>query len=165
MCVLRNSQASFSDYSCRFYLPRYFVQTTFLGFFDDPLKYDRYLLLSLSLIKRMTFDTCIAQNFQNTFSSLSDELSTNHIMRLPGLEPGTSTLSVSRSNQLSYNRRWRLGGSNSWPSECKSDALPTELNPQVQLTWKTSIQQCKESGAKRACLNHKKHPKMPFVRP
>ena len=25
---------------------------------------------------------------------------------------------------------WRLGDSNSWPSECKPDALPTELNPQ-----------------------------------
>ena len=53
-------------------------------------------------------------------------------VRLPRLELGTSTLSVSRSNQLSYNRtKWRLGDSNSWPSECKSDALPTELSPQA----------------------------------
>ena len=58
-------------------------------------------------------------------------------VRLPRLELGTSTLSVSRSNQLSYNRKsWRLGDSNSWPSECKSDALPTELNPlNANLTW------------------------------
>ena len=35
-------------------------------------------------------------------------------VRLPRLELGTSTLSVSRSNQLSYNRIiWRLGDSNS----------------------------------------------------
>ena len=52
-------------------------------------------------------------------------------MRLPRFELGTSTLSVLRSNQLSYNRGdfWRLGDSNSSPSECKSDALPNELNP------------------------------------
>lgn len=58
------------------------------------------------------------------------------MVRLPRLELGTSTLSVSRSNQLSYNRKcksWRLGDSNSWPSECKSDALPTELNPQIKI--------------------------------
>ena len=75
-----------------------------------------------------------AQNFQNATSSLRTKLSTCVIMRLPGLEPGTSTLSVSRSNKLSYNRRWRLGDSNSWPSECKSDALPTKLNPQLKVT-------------------------------
>lgn len=56
-------------------------------------------------------------------------------MRLPRFELGTSTLSVSRSNQLSYNRakEWRLGDSNSLPSECKSDALPNELSPQKHL--------------------------------
>ena len=64
------------------------------------------------------------------------------MVRLPRLELGTSTLSVLRSNQLSYNRiingknLWRLGESNSLPSECKSDALPNELNPQfVILEW------------------------------
>jgi hypothetical protein len=51
----------------------------------------------------------------------------------PGLEPGTSSLSGTRSNQLSYapGNWWSQTGSNRRPPECKSGALPAELWPRV----------------------------------
>ena len=35
--------------------------------------------------------------------------------------------------KVSLERWWRWGGSNSWPSACKADALPAELHPQLFL--------------------------------
>ena len=61
---------------------------------------------------------------------------------MPGIEPGTSSLSGTRSNQLSYTpappqpprpvafaRWWRQPGSNRRHPACKAGALPTELCP------------------------------------
>src|SRR5215471_12532985 len=54
---------------------------------------------------------------------------------LGGLEPPTSSLSGMRSSHLSYRPRrlatwWSWSGSNRRPPECKSGALPAELQPQ-----------------------------------
>jgi hypothetical protein len=48
-----------------------------------------------------------------------------------GLEPPTSSLSGMRSSQLSYgpSNWWSWSGSNRRPPECKSGALPAELQP------------------------------------
>ena len=58
-------------------------------------------------------------------------------MGLGGLEPPTSSLSGMRSSHLSYRPRrllpytwWSWSGSNRRPPECKSGALPAELQPQ-----------------------------------
>ena len=58
---------------------------------------------------------------------------------LGGLEPPTSSLSGMRSSHLSYRPRrpapytwWSWSGSNRRPPECKSGALPAELQPQTQ---------------------------------
>lgn len=54
--------------------------------------------------------------FKRTAVALLGENLWVKMVRLPRFELGTSTLSVSRSNQLSYNRKcklWRLGDSNS----------------------------------------------------
>ena len=53
---------------------------------------------------------------------------------LGGLEPPTSSLSGMRSSHLSYRPRrlhtwWSWSGSNRRPPECKSGALPAELQP------------------------------------
>ena len=50
-----------------------------------------------------------------------------------GLEPSTPRLSSVCSNQLSYEplKWWSRTGSNRWPAECKSAALPTELRPHL----------------------------------
>ena len=49
-----------------------------------------------------------------------------------GLEPSTYWLQVSCSTSWAKPAYlflwWRLTGSNRWPSACKADALPTELN-------------------------------------
>src|SRR5262249_12266827 len=49
-----------------------------------------------------------------------------------GIEPPTSPLSGVRSSHLSYGPRplwWSWSGSNRRPPECKSGALPAELQP------------------------------------
>ena len=50
-----------------------------------------------------------------------------------GLEPPTYWLQVSCSTSWAKSAKkwWRLTGSNRWPSACKADALPTELNLQM----------------------------------
>jgi hypothetical protein len=50
---------------------------------------------------------------------------------VPGVEPGTSSLSGTRSNLLSYTPGgwWRQPGSNRRHPACKAGALPTELCP------------------------------------
>ena len=81
------------------------------------------------------------------FRALADRLSKNippdggqiHTPRtmplvgVPGIEPGTSSLSGTRSNHLSYTPSrpdwWRQPGSNRRPRACKARALPTELCP------------------------------------
>ena len=52
---------------------------------------------------------------------------------VPGIEPGTSSLSGTRSNQLSYTpvAWWRRPGSNRRHPACKAGALPTELRPRM----------------------------------
>ena len=56
---------------------------------------------------------------------------------LGGLEPPTSSLSGMRSSQLSYRPSsllptwWSWSGSNRRPPECKSGALPAELQPLI----------------------------------
>src|SRR5215469_11510576 len=54
---------------------------------------------------------------------------------LGGLEPPTSSLSGMRSSHLSYRPKlcnwWSWSGSNRRPPECKSGALPAELQPQI----------------------------------
>jgi hypothetical protein len=54
---------------------------------------------------------------------------------LGGLEPPTSSLSGMRSSHLSYRPKgknwWSWSGSNRRPPECKSGALPAELQPQT----------------------------------
>ena len=55
---------------------------------------------------------------------------------LGGIEPPTSPLSGVRSSHLSYRPKpdhtqwWSWSGSNRRPPECKSGALPAELQPQ-----------------------------------
>ena len=58
------------------------------------------------------------------------------LVGLGGLEPPTSSLSGMRSSQLSYRPNsprfsfwWSWSGSNRRPPECKSGALPAELQP------------------------------------
>ena len=53
------------------------------------------------------------------------------LVGVPGVEPGTSSLSGTRSNQLSYTpvAWWRRPGSNRRHPACKAGALPTELRP------------------------------------
>lgn len=55
------------------------------------------------------------------------------LVGVPGIEPGTSSLSGTRSNHLSYTPSrpdwWRQPGSNRRPRACKARALPTELCP------------------------------------
>ena len=46
-----------------------------------------------------------------------------------GFEPRTSSLSGTRSNQLSYTPWWSRRDSNPRHSACKADTLPTELRP------------------------------------
>ena len=59
---------------------------------------------------------------------------------LGGLEPPTSSLSGMRSSQLSYRPSsllptwWSWSGSNRRPPECKSGALPAELQPLKSIT-------------------------------
>ena len=60
-----------------------------------------------------------------------------------GIEPSTSPLSGVRSSQLSYgpnvvNHWWSWSGSNRRPPECKSGALPAELQPlrkSIEASW------------------------------
>ena len=56
------------------------------------------------------------------------------VVGLGGIEPPTSPLSGVRSSQLSYRPGsltwWSWSGSNRRPPECKSGALPAELQPQ-----------------------------------
>ncbi len=59
-----------------------------------------------------------------------------------GLEPPTSSLSGMRSSQLSYGPElplwWSWSGSNRRPPECKSGALPAELQPLkilIEASW------------------------------
>src|SRR5271165_4819101 len=62
-----------------------------------------------------------------------------------GIEPSTSPLSGVRSSHLSYGPRclpsqhwWSWSGSNRRPPECKSGALPTELQPLkkiIEASW------------------------------
>ena len=66
---------------------------------------------------------------------------TRGLVGVPGIEPGTSSLSGTRSNQLSYTPAfylapppldlawWRQPGSNRRHPACKAGALPTELCP------------------------------------
>src|SRR5437762_7031594 len=59
---------------------------------------------------------------------------TLQMVGLGGLEPPTSSLSGMRSSHLSYRPRrlatwWSWSGSNRRPPECKSGALPAELQP------------------------------------
>ena len=56
------------------------------------------------------------------------------LVGLGGIEPPTSPLSGVRSSHLSYRPRmpshwWSWSGSNRRPPECKSGALPAELQP------------------------------------
>ena len=58
------------------------------------------------------------------------------LVGLGGLEPPTSSLSGMRSSHLSYRPRrvhtwWSWSGSNRRPPECKSGALPAELQPLI----------------------------------
>ena len=52
-----------------------------------------------------------------------------------GIEPPTYWLQVSCSTNWAKSAKkwWRLTGSNRWPSACKADALPTELN--LRIWW------------------------------
>ncbi len=57
------------------------------------------------------------------------------LVGLGGIEPPTSPLSGVRSSHLSYRPEtpvnwWSWSGSNRRPPECKSGALPAELQPQ-----------------------------------
>jgi hypothetical protein len=72
---------------------------------------------------------------------------------LGGLEPPTSSLSGMRSSQLSYRPSlrlrtvkairgchwWSWSGSNRRPPECKSGALPAELQPLNFRAWRRSL--------------------------
>src|SRR3954466_945528 len=55
------------------------------------------------------------------------------LVGLGGIEPPTSPLSGVRSSHLSYRPKpghwWSWSGSNRRPPECKSGALPAELQP------------------------------------
>ena len=74
------------------------------------------------------------------------------LVGVPGIEPGTSSLSGTRSNQLSYtpasgNRPprpprgwWRQPGSNRRHPACKAGALPTELCPRRGTSLSTRVQ-------------------------
>jgi hypothetical protein len=54
------------------------------------------------------------------------------LVGVPGIEPGTSSLSGMRSNRLSYTPDWwRQTGSNRRHPACKAGALPTELCPRL----------------------------------
>ena len=69
---------------------------------------------------------------------------------VPGVEPGTSSLSGTRSNQLSYTpvAWWRRPGSNRRHPACKAGALPTELRPR----WGTR-RECRRARMFMICLS------------
>ena len=74
------------------------------------------------------------------------------LVGVPGIEPGTSSLSGTRSNQLSYTPAsgcrpprppegwWRQPGSNRRHPACKAGALPTELCPRRGTSLSTRVQ-------------------------
>ena len=69
-----------------------------------------------------------------------------------GLEPSTYWLQVSCSTNWAKpaNKWWRLTGSNRWPSACKADALPTELN--LQHGWDSWIRTSAMTESKSVAL-------------
>ena len=81
---------------------------------------------------------CLSNQFQRLFSgrfnSLLISTSLGWMVGPDGIEPSTSPLSGVRSSHLSYGprcsqHRWSWSGSNRRPPECKSGALPAELQP------------------------------------
>ena len=70
-------------------------------------------------------------NDTGIFSPLLYRLSYRSVLATPNrFELSTSCVTGRRSNQLNYEAMWwGLQGSNLWPSACKADALPAELNP------------------------------------
>ena len=82
-------------------------------------------------------------------SELRRETWPQGLVGVPGIEPGTSSLSGTRSNQLSYTpatpetappRWWRQPGSNRRHPACKAGALPTELCPRNGASLSTRAQ-------------------------
>ena len=82
-------------------------------------------------------------------SELRRETWPQGLVGVPGVEPGTSSLSGTRSNQLSYTpatpetappRWWRQPGSNRRHPACKAGALPTELCPRNGTSLSTRAQ-------------------------
>ena len=65
----------------------------------------------------------------------NNQMDNLELVGLNGFEPLASSLSGTRSNQLSYKPTpqtacwWRYTGSNRGPPACKAGALPTELHP------------------------------------
>ena len=99
-----------------------------------------YHLLYIVQFSRCNLWLC-SQIWRSNFPVRSSNPSANSCLVGPsGLEPPTLRLSVVRSSQLSYGPLWtwwRITGSNRWPPECKSGALPAELIPQVRSGLRT----------------------------
>src|SRR5436190_12830061 len=74
-----------------------------------------------------------------SFKLIADLTSPGWMVGPDGIEPSTSPLSGVRSSHLSYGPSglpsqhwWSWSGSNRRPPECKSGALPAELQPLVR---------------------------------
>jgi hypothetical protein len=82
---------------------------------------------------------CLSNQFKRdslSFQLIADLLLLSRLVLVgpDGIEPSTSPLSGVRSSHLSYGPRccqhwWSWSGSNRRPPECKSGALPAELQP------------------------------------
>ena len=83
---------------------------------------------------------CLSNQFQRASTRLNSLLISRlllvGVVGPDGIEPSTSPLSGVRSSHLSYGPRcfpsqhwWSWSGSNRRPPECKSGALPAELQP------------------------------------
>ena len=118
-----------------------------------PYTLGRKLTLRLNLVYVATFSFTprlfCCQRSNSRLSPRVNRFATQvYLVGVPGIEPGTSSLSGTRSNQLSYTPWWSRRGSNPRQPACKAGALPAELCPH-------NLNSCGSGGEadKKSCLN------------
>ena len=84
--------------------------------------------LSLRFIKWLGTESN-RRHFELQSNALPTELPSHTVPT--GFEPAISCVTGRHVNPYTTEPVWRLTGSNRWPSACKADALPAELNLHV----------------------------------